>query len=154
MRAFERAQTKIEQVVETFDALVRQGTPPEVAADVCARMAGAEQWINDKYSVAIWRDDTKWGPMAHLSIKRLDREPIHDWRELQEIKNLLVGPEHEGVELYPAESRLVDTANQYHLFVLLEAPKFFPFGFTERLVSGESDLPVLPRLKQRERVKP
>jgi hypothetical protein len=52
----------------------------------------------------------------HLSIKRKDREICRDWRHLQEIKNLLVGPECEGVELFPAESRVVDVANQTHLW--------------------------------------
>jgi hypothetical protein len=58
--------------------------------------------------------------VAWLSIKRRDREVIRDWRELQAIKNAIVGPEHEGFELYPAESRLVDTANQFHLFVFMD----------------------------------
>ena len=53
------------------------------------------------------------GDMFWLSIKRRDRAPVHDWRELQQIKNMIVGDEHEGFEVYPAESRLVDTANQY-----------------------------------------
>ena len=53
---------------------------------------------------------------TYLSIKRLDREPIGDWRAMQKIKNAIVGAEWEAVEIYPAESRLVDTANQYHLF--------------------------------------
>ena len=53
---------------------------------------------------------------TYLSIKRLDREPINDWRAMQKIKNAIVGNEWEAVEIYPAESRLVDTANQYHLF--------------------------------------
>jgi len=30
---------------------------------------------------------------------------------------MIVGEEHEAFEVYPAESRLVDTANQYHLWV-------------------------------------
>lgn len=55
--------------------------------------------------------------ITHLSFKRIDREPMHDWRLFQEIKNMIVGPEYEAVELYPAESRVVDTANQYHLWV-------------------------------------
>jgi hypothetical protein len=44
---------------------------------------------------------------------RLDGQAIHDWRELQRIKNEIVGDEIEAVELYPAESRLLDTANWY-----------------------------------------
>jgi hypothetical protein len=73
-----------------------------------------------------------FGPAFHLSIKRLDQQPIHDWRDLQRIKNEIVGPEAEGVEIYPAESRMVDAANQYHLWCFTEYK--FPFGFNERLV--------------------
>ena len=69
--------------------------------------------------------------IIHLSIKRHDREPVSDWRDMQEIKNQIVGKEHEAVEIYPADSRLVDTANQYHLWVL-DTPRDeggeFPFG--------------------------
>jgi hypothetical protein len=53
-----------------------------------------------------------------LAIQRRDGEPIHDWRDLQAIKNQLVGPQYEAFELYPAEDRVVDTQNQFHLFVL------------------------------------
>src|ERR1043165_2191444 len=52
-----------------------------------------------------------------LSIHNLKKTADHDWRDYQRIKNELVGPEAEGVELYPAESRLVDTSNQFHLYV-------------------------------------
>lgn len=77
--------------------------------------------------------------VLHLSIKRNDRKPVHDWRDLQRIKNELVGPEAEAVELYPAESRLVDAANQYHLWVLVDGG-WFPFGFDQgRLVSGPAE---------------
>lgn len=90
-------------------------------------------FINDIYQVAMRpmepSEGVKWPPMVHLSIKRRDRQPIHDWRHLQRIKDELVGPECEGVELYPAESRVVDTANQYHLWVLTQAGTRFPFGF-------------------------
>jgi hypothetical protein len=47
---------------------------------------------------------------------------------------------------------LVDTANQYHIFVIQDPRKVFPFGFFERMVSGEDLLPELPRVQQRERV--
>jgi hypothetical protein len=79
-----------------------------------------------------------WPKMWHLSLKRRDREPIdHDrWRILQQIKNTLVGEENEAVEMYPAESRLVDTANQYHLWVFADPNERWPFGFTERYVTS------------------
>jgi hypothetical protein len=99
-------------------------------------------WINDEYTVfARQLDPLGEGipPMIHLSIKRNDREPIHDWRVLQEIKNELVGAEAEAVELYPAESRLVDTANQYHLWCLPPG-QTYGFGFHDgRIVSSDPD---------------
>ncbi len=101
-------------------------------------------WRNDTYQVAA-RDvaarqgdaGTTWPRMIHLSIKRIDKQPLHDWRDIQEIKNQIVGPEHEAVELYPAESRCVDLANQYHVWVIAEEGVGFPFGFGPRAVSDE-----------------
>jgi len=95
-------------------------------------------WLNDRYQVNVRRCEApgegQWPAMLHLSIKRIDRSPVHDWRDLQEIKNMIVGPECEAVELYPAESRKVDTANQYHLWVIETPDIRFPFGFVDRLV--------------------
>lgn len=74
--------------------------------------------------------------ISWLVIRRIDSEPVRDWRHLQRIKNELCGPEREGFEMYPAESRLVDTSNQYHLFVLpLGVP--MPFGYATRDVSDQ-----------------
>ena len=88
-------------------------------------------YVNNLYQVTIATHKSGW---EHLSVVRRDRSAIHDWRHLQRIKNELCGPEREGVELYPAESRLVDTNNQYHLWV---APKgmSLPIGYAGRDVS-------------------
>lgn len=101
--------------------------------------ANQNVWCNDVYQVIIRETQTPpdFPSMLWLSIKRLDKEPIHDWRDLQTIKNMLIGEENEAVELYPAESRLVDSANQYHLWVLKDATIRFPFGFNDRVVSDE-----------------
>lgn len=85
-----------------------------------------------------------WPPMVWISFKRVDREPIFDWRIKQEIKNALVGPEREACELFPAESRLVDESNQYHLWALPEGMAF-PFGYQKRSVT----VFVLGKSKQR-----
>ena len=80
-------------------------------------------WKNDKYQAALHSVNISIpdiGEMQHLSIKRLDKEPIHDWRDMQQIKNDIMGPEREAVELYPAESRHVDCANQFHLWIFPE----------------------------------
>ena len=102
---------------------------------------GEVVYLNSRYQVSVTPrpyKDKSWPDMIELSIKRLDKDAIHDWRDLQRIKNELVGPENEAVELYPAESRLMDTANQYYLFVLADPKARFPFGFQERLVVAES----------------
>jgi hypothetical protein len=110
-------------------------------------------YMNDEYQVNINRNHM-WGldiVVWHLSIKRLDKEAIHDWRDLQNIKNMLVGEEYEAVEIYPSESRLVDSANQYHLWAFVkligrdEIPTL-PIGFPNRYVT---DTPDMPNCKQR-----
>ncbi len=93
-------------------------------------------YLNHRYQVHVRQCGDN---LVHLSIRRLDRQPIHDWRDIQEIKNQLLGPECEAVELYPAESRRVDAANQFHIWGHGD-PKFrFPFGFNHgRFVTDES----------------
>lgn len=96
-----------------------------------------EMWGNNLYNVLIRHleplgEDAP--PMAWVSINRKDRKTVRDWRHLQRIKNELVGPECEAVELFPAESRLVDTSNQFHLFVITDPEYRFPFGYEEREV--------------------
>lgn len=68
---------------------------------------------------------------AHLSLRTVENDTRHDWRDFQRIKNELVGPHWEAVELYPDVDRLVDTANQYHLWCF---PFRLPFGFNSKLV--------------------
>lgn len=101
---------------------------------------------NSRYQVLMKKIMTEmFGEVYSLSIRRLDRQPIHDWRDLQRIKNELVHPECDGFEMYPAESRLVDTANQYYIWVLADKTKRIPVGFTSRAVDGESKLGAVQR---------
>lgn len=72
-------------------------------------------------------------PMTWLSMRRNDRKPLDDFRHLQRIKNAICGPEREACQLYPAESRLMDAANQTHLWVLPEE-QVFPWGYGTREV--------------------
>lgn len=115
------------------------------AHQMAARLRRERVYRNNRYQVHIREigspADT-WPEMIHLSIKRVDKEVIHDWRDLQRIKNELVGPEHEAVELYPAESRLVDEANQYHLWVFKSAEPRWPFGSEERRVATPEEAAV------------
>jgi len=100
-------------------------TPEKIAAlkatggvteDFLAELQAAEVWINHKYTVQVTRRED--GSVAELSIRRNDRKAAHDWRDFQRIKNEIAGDEIEAVELYPAMSRLMDTANQYYIFCL------------------------------------
>jgi hypothetical protein len=86
--------------------------------------------------------------MKHLSICRTDKQAVHDWRAFQRIKNELAGPEWEAVEIYPAESRLVDMANQYHLWCF---PFAIGFGFSGRAVCTPAQSSIIsPLSTQRE----
>ena len=92
-------------------------------------MQRSKVYQSDLYLVHVLEPQEPGG-VTHLSIRRQDRCSGTDWREFQDIKNQLCGPEREAVEIYPAESRLVDGANQYHLWVLPE-DKQIPFGFND-----------------------
>lgn len=79
----------------------------------------SEMWVNEEYQVTVrYLGDEGKASVLHLSIKRRAGGPAHDWRELQAIKNEVAGWEREAIEIYPSESRLVDQANQTHLWVL------------------------------------
>lgn len=99
---------------------------------------GEEQFSNDLFVVTrrILKavGDPEQSDMIYLSIRNQDRSVRHDWRHFQRIKNQLAGPEWEAVEIYPAESRLVDGANQYHLWCF---DFRLPFGFNRRLVGNQ-----------------
>jgi hypothetical protein len=107
-----------------------------------------ECWNNDLYVVMLKRPENVSEAegfilpdgFVWLSIRRTDREPIFDWRHMQQIKNQLVGDECEAVQIFPAESRLVDTCNQYHLIACADPEARMPMGFTNRTVSyGDAD---------------
>ena len=92
-----------------------------------------ELFVNEVYQVIRERLGGWW----HLSIKPLAKDRLSRWRDYQQIKNELVGPEHEAAELFPAESRLVDAADQYHLWVAADPAYRFPFGFDDGRFVGD-----------------
>lgn len=86
----------------------------------------APEWMtrcfkNNRYVVMI--DD--FAPMSNgitaikAMVQRHDNEPIpNHWREMQSIKNEIFGKEITAIEYYPAESKLMDAANIYWLWIL------------------------------------
>jgi hypothetical protein len=98
-------------------------------------------WVNDKYQIATHTfDHPQLGPCMQINIRRRDGGVIfRDWRDFQAIKNQLAGPECEGLEIYPAESRKVDQTNKYHIWCILTADDEhrIPFGWSERDVAEQ-----------------
>ena len=140
MEKFRRTTLKYIPVKEFIEREMKMnGHSRKAAKFLYNAIKDDEIWVNDLYQVNIARDrlvpKEPGGPeFVHLSIKRLDKKAVHDWRHFQQIKNELVGPEHEGVEIYPAESRLVDQANQYHIWCLAQEGARLPIGWTTRTV--------------------
>jgi hypothetical protein len=109
-----------------------------------------EYFVNDLYQVALHRVESGYGKTVQLNIRRRDGKPIfRDWRHFQRIKNELVGEDIEGVELYPAEERHVDTSNKYSIWCVVEPGFRFPFGWLHRDVLDESPPGTPPGRRQR-----
>ena len=125
-----RRNAKLEKLFRAGYDIVRNGGWPEWSnffmtdgpgSNFC-RDIGCDYWFaNSRYQVlVVFEKASAEGapPVAHLSIKTHDKRCVHDWRDMQRIKNELCGPEADGVEIYPAESRLMDEANQFHIYVM------------------------------------
>jgi hypothetical protein len=127
----------------------------------------SKSYANSRYIVTVERPEGKGkGKPIYLTIKDLWRSARHDWRDFQCIKNELVGEEQMMLEIYPPESRLVDMANQFHLWgfegVVLHGADGKPLGFGKRNVTeyprfGAKQRPFQPHtrpkdLEQRERM--
>lgn len=120
---------------------------PAIAAQLKEVTHAERVFLNNKYQVTLkvlprLNDPDPAKALRHLSIKRIDKAAIHDWRDLQRIKNDICGPEAEALELYPAETRLVDTSNQYHLWVI---PERIGVGYNERCIMEAEDFGVRQR---------
>ncbi|TCX51947.1 MULTISPECIES: hypothetical protein [unclassified Dehalobacter] len=92
-------------------------------------------WVNEldrawregyKYAVMSRKIKTAWGEIEHVCIRNADNTDI-PWAEKQRIKNELFGKEVLAIEVFPAESRLIDQAGMYHLWVFPEGAEL-PFG--------------------------
>lgn len=106
----------------------------------------ARYWVNDLYQVMV----APCGPedkMLHINIRRRDGAMFKDWRHFQQIKNEVAGEEREALEIYPRESRKVDTSNKWHLWVLPEGATF-GMGWFERDVQYDENR-FVPGLRQR-----
>lgn len=114
-----------EQLIKEHMELTGE-TREQVLASMKREEARTQLWVNDLYQVQVREIDHD---ATHINIRRRDGGPIlRDWRHFQQIKNEILGEECEAIELYPAESRLVDTSNKYHLVGFRDPTFRFPFG--------------------------
>jgi hypothetical protein len=142
---FQRARDRFESF-EQFAAEYRDlRLTPQALRRLYEKMKRDKLYLSEFYQVAVDKDPPHAFPGAmlwHLSIKRLDKEPIHDWRDLQAIKAQLCGDEAEAIELYPAKSRTVDTSNQFHLWVFMRMSNLrlprLPVGWQSGVVLDEA----------------
>jgi len=145
MQKFQRVESVIPMSRNEFrKAVIAAGGTKKDADNAYRDVGKQETWKNDEYVCQINRDanhafgPTLVGGMFELTIRRVDRGAEHDWRKVQQIKNELIGEENEAVELYPAESRLRDSANQFWLYGFNDPKVRFPFGMFGRVVNDKS----------------
>ena len=141
MTPFKETTLNLPKVKDFLEDAMKQWGVTRAEAKTQYRLIKNDKvYVNDTYQVNI-SDQPPWNEMGcamlHLSIKRLDKGTVRDWRHMQQIKNELVGPDHEAFELYPNENRLVDTANQYHLWCFAAPDMGLPIGFPIRTVQYE-----------------
>lgn len=127
----------IEQVMQTFSI------SRDAALEHCRkieRQTPDGYFENSRYRVQM--DYTpacsRRGAMFLLMISRLDMSPPgpERYRDFMRIRDELIGPEHDAVEVYPCRSRELDLSNTYHLWVCASADQRFAVGYnTPREVS-------------------
>jgi hypothetical protein len=157
---------------DLFDVTKRHQDPDII--DFFEYFKTKEHWSNGTYYAILDKDcDSKHFVGSHLfghriwylrigridSIFRADGEPIHNWSVLQGIKNEIVGPEYEAVELYPAQSRLMNLECCYHLWILAPekaepTPPRFSIGYkreiTTRVLVRKTDFEKMSLRRRKE----
>ena len=131
MEPFRRVKT---EVPTWREMMAVSGYPEQRAKEEVKNLEKHQIWANNIYQVNIGHADPKdTGGIgfAHLIIRRLDKRPIHSWSHFQAIKNELVGPECEAVEMYPAEKHLIDAKEHYHLWAFTSQDQSFGIGFLQ-----------------------
>jgi hypothetical protein len=143
---------------EYVGELIASGASQGEAEDSWSVFRGSDMYESDEYVVQLIKGGV--GNLSHalatytLVISRRDGQAVRDWRDIQEIKNRMVGRETEAVELYPSKARSFDFRDRTVLFCYVgssgaerpDAAPHLPFGARERVVSIQS---VLPHCKQR-----
>ena len=145
---FQRAVDVVRTFAQFCEDMAALGLKPQTLRRLWDKQQHDVLYLSELYQVAIDKHVSHGfaGCLVwHLSIKRRDRQPIMDWRDLQAIKSQLCGAEREAVQLFPAESRVVDTSNQYHLWVFMKGMPMVPLGWTTAMAVDESKAGAVQR---------
>jgi hypothetical protein len=133
------------------DAMNHYGIDEDTARAMLAKEhARCTYYVNDLYQCSANPiEDNKFFCMQ-ICIRRRDGGMIWDFRHFQQIKNEIAGPEAEAVQQFPGESRLVDTSNKWHLWVLrvVHPHMVVPVGWQSRDVQYAPNRNV-PGMRQR-----
>lgn len=85
-----------------------------VGSSWCAEIG--EAYTNYLYAALVRHLE---GGRIHLAIRTPSNlEP--PWRDMQRIKNELFGEDRFAIQIYPAQSHLIDDADMYHLWIMEE----------------------------------
>jgi hypothetical protein len=52
----------------------------------------------------------------HLRISRKDKKPVHNWMDIQQIKNDILGVDVIAIEIYPKQAEFINGSNTYHIW--------------------------------------
>ena len=87
------------------------------------RLSRAGQFVafaNTRYAATCRPVEIRMGGLPvraiRLGIQLADQSARHDWRELQRLKNELLGPDWTGIELFPSEAHRNDSSNYWLLW--------------------------------------
>ena len=80
------------------------------------------------YQTQVLEETTPWGVVRHLKITRRDGKEVRTkWDVLQHIKDEMLGEDVAVIEVFPAQSQVVNQANIRHFWEIPEGHAL-PFG--------------------------
>ena len=118
-------------VVGNLDAVAKQfGVPLDVVREVAAEtFSNAKLYLNSIFEVEI-KPATQPNGWLHLAVRRRNGVAGVTWAENQHIKDELVGPDCEGIELLPAAARLRNARQDFPSIGVCPNPaERLAFGF-------------------------
>ena len=68
--------------------------------------------VDEKYQILF----DELNGYKHLRIIRCDKQPIHNYMDILEIKNDLFGENIIAIEVYPKKDDFIDGSNTYHIW--------------------------------------